>query len=144
VIGPGFAPNSPFPGGSTPLTPPTITLPKYLEGVITLEQLRAFMKFQQEVNEQPEIKELLAKLAAQTQQVRLMQSELSKARAKALTDNAEMKAIADKMQGAMRARTSMPFAPAPGTAGSPMPMAPAPSSSLPSPAQGPVPAPAKP
>jgi hypothetical protein len=89
-----------------------------LEGVITLEQLQAFLKFQQGVNEEPAVKDILGKLTALTQQVRQLQGELREARMKALTDNVEMKAIADKMQQAMRSHSAMPMM-APGENGGP-------------------------
>jgi hypothetical protein len=126
AAGPGFSPNSPFPAGSSPLSPPTVTLPKYLEGVITLEQLQTLMKFQQQINEDPESTELIAKLKELTAQVRQLQGELTKHRTKAITDNPEMKAIADKMQEAMRSHSSMPFMPPGANPGAPMPGRPGP------------------
>lgn len=111
VPGPGGGPVPtavPYPAGSSPFAPTLTTLPKYLEGVITLDQLKAFFEFKQKVEERPEVKELTSKLQALELQKRQMQSQLREVRAKALADNPEMKDIADKMQTAMMRNTLMP------------------------------------
>lgn len=120
---PGLIPAGPYPGGPSPMAPQTNALPKYLEGIITLDEFQSFMKFQQQVNDDPASKELIAKIIALRQQAQQLQAELSKMRGKALADNPGMKAIADKMQAAMLAHSPMP----------PMSMMPAPAPTAPAP-----------
>lgn len=106
---PGSSPNSLYPAGSATSNPQILQLPKFLEGVITLDEYRAYQKFQQSLSDDPAIKDLNTRIIAQVYQLRLMQAEMSKLRMKANTDNPEMKAIGDKMQQAMRAHTQMPM-----------------------------------
>ncbi len=90
-------------------TLPPAALPKSLEGVITAEEFQSLIKFQQQVNESPQVKDLITKITALRQQLQQLQAELSKIRTQAVADNPGMKALADKVQQAMRAHAPMPF-----------------------------------
>jgi hypothetical protein len=102
-LGPGYSP-----GGPSPMSPQTGGLPRYLEGIITLEEFQTFTKFQQQLYEDPTSKELTAKIFELRKQMQQTQSELNKFRTQSLANNPEIKAIADKMQSAMRAHSPHP------------------------------------
>jgi hypothetical protein len=88
-------------------------LPKYLEGVVTLEEFQSFIKFQQEANDDPGSKELLGKIIELRKQLQQLQGEMAKRHAQALANHPEMRAIALKMQQAMFAHSPMAPGPTP-------------------------------
>lgn len=114
-------------------TPRVITpqLPKALEGIVTQDEFAAFVKFQQGLREDPDIKALNDQIRAKMNEMVDLRKKVQLAQQKAIEAHPDIKAIADKM---MKARQKGPLT-APGAAVKP-PVAPAPAPAVaPTPAQ---------
>jgi hypothetical protein len=79
-------------------------------GFVTQEEFEAFVKFQQGLRENPEIKALNAQIREKMNEVIALQKQVQLAQQKAVDANPDIKAIADKIT---KARARPPVAPVP-------------------------------
>ena len=82
----------------TPRVTPTPQLPHALEGVITQDEYVTFVKFQQVLREDPEVKELSVQIRQKMNEMLELQKKSQVAQQKAIDANPEIKAIADKIK----------------------------------------------
>ena len=109
-------------------TPKPLVLPKPLEGVITQEEFETYVKFQQQVREDPDMKALNDQIIAKRKEVYELQKKAQAAVQAMIEANPEIKAIADKI----KAHNSRPMpAPAPRPVVVPAQQAPAPTTPTP-------------
>jgi hypothetical protein len=102
-----------------------LQLPKALEGVITQEEFEAYIKFQQGLRENPEIKALGDQIRAKRAEMLDLQKKAQAAAQAELEAHPDIKAIQDKIKAHNTKPATAPgVAPAPRTA--PMTAAPAP------------------
>jgi hypothetical protein len=80
-------------------------LPKPLEGVVTQEEYETFVKFQQGLREDPEIKDMNTQIRAKMNEMLELQKKVQLAQQKAVEARPDIKAIADKI---MKARAKPP------------------------------------
>ncbi len=103
----------PAPSGGPPAFGPFVpTFPPMLEGIVSHEEYRKYTAFQQQISEDPVIKELNAKIAEQARELQRLRGEASAARERLISANPEIVAIRDKIMTLMHVRAS----------GGPMPM----------------------
>lgn len=106
------------PGGGGPVIAPSAMPPPAMPpGNVSADELKKYSAFQQQINEEPAIKDLMVKIAKLTQEIQQLRAETNAIREKLTAANPEMKKIQDKITSAMRTRTTngpMPLlAPAP-------------------------------
>jgi hypothetical protein len=97
---------SPSPAAGAPATAATVPtpspkppmLPKPLEGVITQEEFETYIKFQQHVREDPDMKALNDQIIAKRKEVYELQKKAQAAVQAMIEANPEIKAIADKIK----------------------------------------------
>jgi hypothetical protein len=109
------------PAASAPAAAPApkvtpLQLPKALEGVITQQEFEAYIKFQQDLRENPEIKALNDQIRAKRNEMFDLQKKSQAAVQATLEAHPDIKAIADKIK-AHNTRPA-PVVP-PGAAGAP-------------------------
>jgi hypothetical protein len=100
----------------TPKVAP-LQLPRALEGVVTLEEFTALIKFQQGLRENPEISALNQQIRAKMAEVTELQKQAQAVQQKELEAHPDIKAISDKIKSH---RPKPPMAPV----GAPKPPAP--------------------
>jgi len=113
---------TPAPGGGGPVPlmnvggPSTPMQSPMLQGIISADEYKAYTAFQQQINEDPAIKEINAKLAKLTKEIQQLRTKANATREKLISANPEIKAIRDKIMEAMHARASKvsPAMPMPG------------------------------
>jgi hypothetical protein len=110
-----------------------LQLPKALEGVVTLEEFTALVKFQQTTRAQPEIVALNEQIRAKLNEVIALRKQAQAAQQKAIDANPDIKAIADKIK-AHTSRPPMPPGAAPGAMPAPLHPNPQPPVAAPTPA----------
>ena len=98
-------------GSSTNMFPPM------LEGVISHEEYRKYVAYQQQISADPALKELEARIEDQIKELRRLRAEATAAREKLISANPEIMAIRDKINGVM-----MHFGPSPGSKFMPTPV----------------------
>jgi uncharacterized coiled-coil protein SlyX len=76
-----------------------------LTGIISPEEFEKFTAFQQQIGDDPAIKELNAKIAVLHKELLQLQAEARAVREKLISANPEMKVIRDKIMSAGHART---------------------------------------
>jgi hypothetical protein len=74
------------------------TLPKNLEGVVTLEEYTSYFKFMQSLQQDPEIKALNDQARAKMAEFNELRKQSGAAQQKAINANPEIKAIIDRMR----------------------------------------------
>lgn len=75
--------------------------PPMLEGIISPEEYRKYIAFQQHINEDPALKELDAKISDHLKELRRLRAEATAVREKLISANPEVMAIRDKISGAV-------------------------------------------
>ena len=96
-----------------------------LQGVISADENKAYMAFQQQINEDPAIKELNAKVAKLTKEIQQVRGDIYATREKLIAANPEMKKIQDKIMASMQSRMNNGPIPMPASG---VPMMPTPKS----------------
>lgn len=71
------------------------------EGIISHEEYRKYVTFQEHVDEDPAIKELNAEITGHMKEVRRLRAQTNAMREKLISANPEIKAIRDKISGAV-------------------------------------------
>jgi len=104
-----------------------LQLPKALEGVITQEEFEAYIKFQQELRGNPEIKALNEQIRAKRNEMFDLQKKAQAAVQAELESHPDIKAIADKIK-AHNARPATPPGGAPALRAAPVTAVPTPAS----------------
>ena len=106
--------------GPVAFGPPVPMLSPALNGIITPEEGAKLQAFQQQLSQDPAVKEMNARIGAQIKELQHLQAEANALREKLIAANPEIKAIQDKIIAAGRAHARpMPFmmpgnTPAPG------------------------------
>jgi len=77
--------------------PPAPMLPRSLEGVVTQDEFTTYVRFQQGLREDPEIKALNVQIRGKMNEMLELQKKVQMAQQKAVEANPEIKAIADKI-----------------------------------------------
>jgi hypothetical protein len=89
-------------------------LPKYLEGVVTVEEFKKYVEYQTYLRNQPEIKILNDKIMVHVKEMQVLQAELEVLRKKALESDLGAKEVGDKIQKALEkvgpSKTAAPMA----------------------------------
>jgi hypothetical protein len=83
-----------LPPHNQPLPP---ALPRSLDGIVTQDEFTAFVKFQQSLREDPEIKELNGQIRAKMIEMSELQKKVQLAQQRAIEAHPDIKAIADKI-----------------------------------------------
>jgi hypothetical protein len=73
----------------------------HLEGIISAEEYRKYVTFQQHINEDPALKELDAKISDHLKELRRLRAEATAVRERLISANPEVMAIRDKISGAV-------------------------------------------
>ena len=92
-----------------------------LQGIISNEEFKQYTAFQQQINDDPALKEIAAKIANLTKEIQQLRAEANATREKLIAANPEIKKIQEKITAAIHSRSN----------NGPMPM--------PSPTSGPTP-----
>src|SRR5450631_4091816 len=74
-----------------------LQLPRALEGFVTLEEYTTYVKFQQGLRDDPEIKATSLQIRAKMNEMLELQKKVQQAQQKAIEANPEIKAIYDKI-----------------------------------------------
>ena len=104
----------PGPGGgpAIALSSPPGPMPM-LQGVISADEFKTYTAFQQQVNEDPAIKDIEAKIAKLTKDIQRLRMEANATRERLIASHPEIKVIQDKIMTAMPARALQGPAPMP-------------------------------
>jgi len=77
-----------------------------LQGIISDDEFKQYTAFQQQINEDPAIKDINAKIAKLSKELQQLRAEANATREKLVAANPEIKKIQDKITTALHARTS--------------------------------------
>ena len=83
------------------------------QSIISADESKTYTAFQQQINEDPAIKDLHAKIAKLTKEIQQLRLEANAAREKLIASNPEIKKIQDKITAAMQTRAPNGAAPMP-------------------------------
>lgn len=83
------------------------------QSILTAEESRAYIAFQQQINEDPAIKAINAKIEKLTKEIQQLRSEASATRERLVSSNPEIKKIQDKITTAMQPRVPAGASPMP-------------------------------
>jgi len=103
------------PGAVAPAVTPAnneVQLPKQLEGVVTVQEFKKYLEYQNSLRNQPEIKVLNDKIMVHVKEMQALQAELETLRKKALESNPGAKEVGDKIQKALQ-KSAPPMTSAP-------------------------------
>ena len=107
----GVQPTAPNPS----TTNQGFSIPKALEGVVTVEEFKKYLEYQTALRNQPEVKILNDKIMVHVKEMQVLQGELDVLRKKAMESNPGAKEVGDKIQNALRKaappQTTAPNAP---------------------------------
>jgi len=98
IPGPAF-------GGGPKISPSGLPAPM-LQGIISDDEFKQYTAFQQQINEDPAIKDINAKIAKLSKELQQLRAEANATREKLVAANPEIKKIQDKITTALHARTS--------------------------------------
>jgi hypothetical protein len=91
-------------------TPTPLQLPKALEGVVTLEEFTALVKFQQGLRENPEIVALNQQIRGKMNEMIALQKQAQAVQQKELDAHPDIKAISDKIKAHRPKPPALPVA----------------------------------
>lgn len=107
----------PTPTSASPLLPPSM-----LQGVISAEEQKKYSAYLQQINDDPSLKEINAKISKLAKEIQQLRMEANTVREKLISANPEIKKIQDKISATMRARSSNGPMPMPMPASGPHPV----------------------
>jgi hypothetical protein len=103
------------PAGTPPYTPQANAVvslvPKHLDGVVTEEEFKSYLAFQNKLRDEPKVKALNEKIMSLVGEMQKLQVELDAARKTALDSDPKAKAVGDKI--AKATATINPVSPRP-------------------------------
>lgn len=89
-----------------------VTLPKQLEGVVSVAEFKKYLEYQNSLRNQPEIRVLNDKIMVHVKEMQVLQAELETLRKKALESNPGAKEVGEKIQKALQ-KSAPPMTTAP-------------------------------
>jgi uncharacterized coiled-coil DUF342 family protein len=92
-----------------------------LAGIITPEEYRTYVEFQQHLNDDPAIREMNAKIAEAAKELQRLRAEAGAVRERLTDANWEIKTIRDKIMSVMRPRAGSGPSPMPAPIPTPAP-----------------------